>query len=249
MKILAPETEVAAWAASGERFEELATVMGTAASVILFVDGLHGIAGKAGKDTAENLAGMLKFALQSAEVRWLSAATEEEYKSASDSHPELDKIFRPLHVKPLDAAAALEVLKARKERLEKFHEVVLADEALQCAVELAESYSREKILPGKALELLDAAGAAAKVREGSAPLEIIESRKKLKFIVHRMDSAIGSHEFEKAKFYSEEERKERHNLAELWKKYGMENAPAPTVTRTDVEQLILKLNAYPYDRS
>ena len=250
MKILVPKTELlAAWEPSGERFEELATLMGTAASVILFVDGLHGVAGKAGKDTAENLAGMLKFALQSAKVRCLSAATEEEYKSASDNHPELDKIFRPLHVKPLDASAAIAVLKARKERLEKFHEIVFADEALQCAVELAESYLREKILPGKALELLDAAGAAAKVREGSAPLEIIESRKKLKFIVHRMDSAIGSHEFEKAKFYSEEERKELQNLAELRKKYGLEDAPAPTVTRTDVEQLILKLNAYPYDRS
>jgi ATP-dependent Clp protease ATP-binding subunit ClpC len=248
MKILVPETEVlAASAPSREQFEDLAKAMGTVANVILFVDQLHPIAEGTGKDAAEKLVGVLRFAMQSAEVRCIVAATEQEYKSASERYPDLDNIFRPLHVKPLGPAAALDVLKARKERLEKFHEVVFADEALQCAVEQADCYLKEKLLPGKALELLDAAGAAVKVREGSAPLEIIESRKKIKFIVHRMDSAIGSHEFEKAKFYSEEERKERLNLLELRKKYGLDDAIPPAVTRTDVEQAILKLNSYPYD--
>jgi len=64
--------------------------------------------------------------------------------------------------------------------------------------------------------------------------------------VTRMNNAIGNHEFEKAKFYSEGERSERNNLAELEKKYGVKAQAAPLVTCADVEQIITKWNKYPY---
>ena len=113
----------------------------------------------------------------------------------------------------------------------------------------ADSYLKERSLPGKALELLDAAAAAAKVRaeeNESVTEELRACRARLKLIVTRMNNAIGNHEFEKAKFYSEGERSERNNLAELEKKYGVKAQAAPLVTRADVEQIIAKWNKYPY---
>jgi len=151
-----------------------------------------------------------------------------------------------LHLKPLDAAGALAALRARKERLERFHEVNFSDEALECAVQRADSYLKDKLLPAKALELLDASGAAVKLRQGARPQEVTETMMKMKFIELRIESSIAAHEFEKVKLYQDEERKERENLATLQKKYGLENTAAGAVSLEDVEQIIAQWAAYPY---
>ena len=251
-RILAVSTEaLSARAPDREKFEDLAKALGAAANpsdLILFIDGLHEIVDASRKNAGQALRGVLQFALHEAEVRCIGATTEEEYKAACAIYPGLDKVFRPLHVKPLGVDGALAVLRARKQNLEHFHAVTFAEEALDCAVQRADSYLAEKLLPGKALELLDAAGAAVNARQEAEPIDISEARKKIAFITIRMDSAIQAHEFEKAKFYSEEERKERATLRELLKMHGPDDTVAATVTREDVEQIIAKWNAYPYSQ-
>ena len=248
IRVLALSAEVlAGWVPNREKLENLVNLPGavaSSASLILFIDGLHGKMGTAVKATGQEFAALLKLGLQETGVRYIGAATPEDYKEACAANPGLDRLFLPLHVKQLNAADTLAALRARKERLEGFHEVTFADDALECAVQRADAYLREKTLPGKALELLDAAGAMVTVKAGT-PDEIVECQKKIAFVSERLTSAIANHEFEKARFYSDEERKERVNLAELREKHGVENS-APVVTRDDVEQVIAKWNAYPY---
>ena len=250
MRVLAVSSEMlSAWTPTREKFEDLAQSLGTVGNslnLILFVDGLHGTAGTPGKPAGQNLAGVLKFAMQVAEVRCIGAASEKQYEAACASYPALEKVFQTLHVKPLDAAEALAALKARKERLEQFHQMKFADEALERAVQRADGYLADKMLPGKALELLDAAGAAVKLRADAEPEEMMEVRKKLVFIEQRLESSIENHEFEKARFYQNEGKKERENLAALRERYGLEAAPALTVGVEDVEQIIAKWAQYPY---
>ncbi len=250
MRVMSLSAEaLALLAPNRERFDDLTKLLETvakSANLILFVDGLRGPGEATRKIPGEGLVGVLKFAMQEAELQCIGATTEEDYKTVCAAYPALDKVFHPLHVKPLDAEGAMTVLLGRKERLEAFHEVAFADDALECAVQRADSYLKEKLLPGKALELLDAAGAAVKLRAGSEPNEIADVRKKLAFISERIEGAIANHEFEKAKFYAEEQRKENDNLRVLRKKHGLEDAPALTVGREDVEQIIAKWAAYPY---
>jgi ATP-dependent Clp protease ATP-binding subunit ClpC len=61
-----------------------------------------------------------------------------------------------------------------------------------------------------------------------------------------MESAIANHEFEKARFYSNEERKERENLRVLQEKYHLDDSAATTVSREDVEETIKRWEAYPF---
>jgi ATP-dependent Clp protease ATP-binding subunit ClpC len=250
MRVMALSADaLALLAPNRERFDDLTKLLETvakSANLILFVDGLRGPNEATKKIPGEGLAGLLKFAMQEAELQCIGATTEEEYKAVCAAYPALDKVFRRVHVKPLDAAGAMTVLRARKERLETFHEVSFAEDVLELAVQKADSYLKEKLLPGKALELLDAAGAAVKLRAGAEPAEIADVRKKIAFILERTQSAIANHEFEKARFYSEEEKKERANLAALRERYGLDDAPALTVGREDVEQIIAKWAAYPY---
>jgi ATP-dependent Clp protease ATP-binding subunit ClpC len=250
IRVLAISTEVlSAWTPGRERFEALAQLLGTVAkseNLILFVDGLPETAATRGNAPRQDLAGVLKFAMQEAEVRCIAAASERDYETACASYPGLEKVFQTLYVKQLDASGALAALNARKQQLEQFHEVTLAGEALECAVQRADVYLKEKMLPGKALELLDAASAAVKLRGGAEPNEIIDLKKKLSFIQHRLAIEIANHEFEKARFYQDEERKERENLAALRERHGLDAAPALTVGREDVEQIIAKWAQYPY---
>ena len=73
------------------------------------------------------------------------------------------------------------------------------------------------------------------------PQEVVEVHKRIRFIVQRTEAAIANHEFEKARFYSDEERKERDNLKSLREKYGLQNNPALNVGRKEIDKAVSKL--------
>ncbi len=179
-------------------------------------------------------------------VRCVVTSTPADYKECLRAAPWLKDGFRAVYVRSLGVEETLSVLKARKEVYEKFHEVSYSEEALVFAAQAADSYLPDRALPGKAFELLDAAAARVKMRQGALPDEVIEAQKRIRFIVHRMDSAIANHEFEKARFYSDEERKERENLRLLREKYSVDEAPSNEVGREDLEEVIARWSIYPF---
>src|SRR5450432_833192 len=106
-------------------------------------------------------------------------------------------------------------------------------------------YIPDRSLPDKAIDLIDEAGARVKLRQTSLPEEITEVQKRIKFIVHRMENAIANHEFEKARFYSDEERKERENLRALRDKYHLDDSTAGIVGREDIEDVVSRWTGVP----
>jgi ATP-dependent Clp protease ATP-binding subunit ClpC len=185
-------------------------------------------------------------ALLEGERQFIGTATPSEYKELIQAAPWAADCFRAVHVGPLDEETTLQVLSVRKHQYEKFHGVTYADEALDCAAHCGTRFLPESPLPAKALELIDAAGARVRLRHAPLPEEIIEVQKRLKFIDHRMDSSIANHEFEKARFYDDEKRKETFNLQSLREKYKTIDTPAAKVTREDVEEVIARSSEYPF---
>jgi ATP-dependent Clp protease ATP-binding subunit ClpC len=94
--------------------------------------------------------------------------------------------------------------------------------------------------------LIDEAGAAVALHAGARPEEVIDVEKRIKFIVHRMENAISNHEFEKARFYSDEERKERENLLQLRAKCNLE--ATHMVTLDDIENVVARWTGVPIDK-
>jgi len=84
-----------------------------------------------------------------------------------------------------------------------------------------------------------------KLRQTALPEEITEVQKRIKFIVHRMENAIANHEFEKARFYSDEERKERENLRALREKYHLDESSAGVVGKEDIEDVVSRWTGVP----
>ena len=114
------------------------------------------------------------------------------------------------------------------------------------AANSASRYLSHLVLPGKALELIDAAGARAKLRQSTQSPEVAEIEKRIRFIVHKRDASIANHEFEKARFYSEEERKERENLRVLQKNAGIVEPPVVVVAPQEIEEVIARWGEYPF---
>ena len=209
------------------------------ARAILFLDGVKDLQISSGRAIGSGAA--LRQALAFSKLQSIAVATLGEMDAAS----RIPECFRAVYVRPLDAEATLRVLQARKAGYERVHEVTYANDALELAVQASGRYLRDRPFPGKALELIDAAGARVKMRQVAPPAEIAEVLKRIKFIVQKTESAILNHEFEKARFYSDEERKERENLRVLREKYPVDEATS-VVTREDIEEVITRWADYPF---
>lgn len=250
-RILVFDVQRARESARGQSREELSLAMKTiaesAATAIFFIGELRSLLSPASEFFGlTNATGILKSSPLQGKVRCIATSTPSDYEACVRAAPWLDDSFHPIHVRPLNEEDTLKVLEAHKVRYEKLHEVSYADDALQLAVQSESRYFPERVLPGKALDLLDAAAARVKLRQGAQPAEIAELLRRIDFITRRFDSAIANHEFEKARFYSDEDKKERENLRVLRAKYAIEDAPSNVVRREDVEDVITRWSAYPF---
>ena len=132
---------------------------------------------------------------------------------------------------------SVKILYGIKDRYEKFHAVTYTDDGLEAAVYLSSRYIPDRFLPDKAIDLVDEAGSRVKLRQTTLPDELAEVQKRIKFIVHRMENAIANHEFEKARFYSDEERREREHLRALRERYHLDDSSTGVVAKEDIEDV------------
>jgi ATP-dependent Clp protease ATP-binding subunit ClpC len=219
-----------------------AELVGADAGTIFFFDELHALIAAAPAGGAHEITLLLKKALLEGEVRCIASATPEEYRVAQEKAPWLERCFIAVQVQPATEAHAIKILQASKERFEKFHGVQYEEDALAAAVAYSNRYIADRFLPDKAIDLIDDAGALVKMRREKAglPDELLQCEKRIRLIVHRMENAIASHEYEKARFYSAEEKKEREKLHELQQKYKAQNPHASTVTVEHVEEMLAR---------
>ncbi len=250
-RILVVEPEmIAAWARDRQELEGLARLIRTksaSSEVILFLDGLQGLVRPLPESGVPDASGLFRYAVSRGAVQCIAAESASAYQETIQAIPWLEESFRTVHVRPLDEIATMKVLRARKSRLEQFHGVEYADDALEFAAHSSGKYLPEKPLPAKALELLDAAGSLVKLRQAAAvPAEIKEIQRRIKFIVQKMEASIANHEFEKAKFYSVEEKKEREGLRTLRETHKIDDPVPGVVGLKDVEEVVVRWAAYPY---
>ncbi len=214
--------------------------------VILLVDEVQNLFASHSKAGAPDGTKIVERALLYNGIQCIGTLNATDYRDRTEAALWFGKYFRAVYVRALDQAATLRVLLARKNGLETFHQVTYTPEALEFAAHSSGSYLPERSFPAKALELLDAAGSLVKLRQAAPPAEVAEAEKRLKFIVHRLESAIANHEFEKARHYSDEERKERENLDVLRVKHHLSAPSAAVVGRDEIEQMISRWSGYPY---
>jgi ATP-dependent Clp protease ATP-binding subunit ClpA len=144
-------------------------------NAILFIDEIHTIVGagstSGGSMDASNL---LKPALANGEISCIGSTTHQEYRQHFEKDRALNRRFQKIDVKEPSADEALEILKGLKKTFEEHHQVKFTDAALKAAVDLSSKYVHAKLLPDKAIDVIDEAGAAAKL-QGLSNVTIDES--------------------------------------------------------------------------
>src|SRR5947207_1714697 len=225
----------------GQFEERLKTIMKElmeSQNSIVFIDELHTLVGAGSAEGSLDAANILKPALSRGEIQCIGATTPAEYRKSVEKDRSLERRFQAVKVPAPNEEEAVQVINGVRERYEKFHAVTYTDEALRYSVYLSNRYIPDRFLPDKAIDLIDEAGARVKLRQATVPEEVGEVQKRVKFITHRMETAIANHEFEKARFYSEEERKEKETLRGLRDRYKLDDATTGVVTREDIEEVV-----------
>ena len=141
-----------------QRITALVSETTAARNVILFIDELHNLIGQGtALGAAMDAANMLKPALVRGDFRVIGATTNEEYERWIVGDPALERRFQKVVVRELGPEEALQILQARRERLERHHNVLISEEALRSSISLTDTYVTDRMRPDKAIDALDEA--------------------------------------------------------------------------------------------
>jgi len=184
----------------------LAEVKASAGRILLFVDELHTVVGAGAAEGAMDAGNMLKPMLARGELHMIGATTVEEYRQRIEKDAALERRFQPVMVDEPSVEDAISILRGLRERLEVFHGVKIADNALVAAVTMSHRYISDRFLPDKAIDLADEACAVIRTEIDSMPAELDELTRR----VMRL-------EIEEAALAKEEDEPSRARLADLRK--------------------------------
>ncbi len=171
-----------------ERMRRLVRAVGEDPDVILFVDEMHNLIGQGtAMGAAMDAANMLKPALVRADIRVIGATTGAEYERWIKGDPALERRFQPVLVRELTADQTMEILRARRPRLEHHHAVAIEEDALQAALVLTDRFVTDRAQPDKAIDVLDEACAHAQAT-ATLPAElerIVRERRRVDAAIRR----------------------------------------------------------------
>ena len=208
-------------------------------NIILFVDEIHTIIGAGAAEGAIDASNILKPALSRGEIQLIGATTLEEYRKHIEKDAAFERRFQPVKVEEPDEQAAVEMLKALRDKYEMHHKVTISDNAIEAAVKLSSRYVSDRFLPDKAIDLIDEAASRLRLKTFSAPDNVAEMEEKLAEMEKEKEAAIKTEEFEKAA----EIKRAQDALRAQWKEAKKEwennhENQAQVVTREEVAEVV-----------
>jgi len=232
-----------------ERIKAVMDEIRRAKNVILFVDELHSLVGAGSAEGAMDAANILKPALSRGELQVVGATTLNEYRKFIEKDAALERRFQSVLVREPTPEEAIEILKGLRGRYEDHHHALFSEEAIVAAVELSSRYLQDRFLPDKAIDVIDEAGARARIGSMTRPTHVKEKEKAIATLLTKRNEAIKEEKFEDAAKLRDEERTLRAELeAELtaWRKTHSEKVVA--VTEDDVRLIVSKWTGVPLEK-
>src|SRR5579864_7110313 len=215
-------------------------------NIIVFIDELHTLVGARSAEGSLDAANILKPALSRGEIRCIGATTPAEYRKYIEKDRSLERRFQAVKVDPPTEAETVQVLAGIKERYESFHHVEYSAEALEAAVYQSSRYITDRFLPDKAIDLVDEAGARAKLREAQASAEMGEVNRSIRLALNELDSAVSERNLEKAWLYREQETQARENLQVVRERLDLKaGARRPVVGKAEIDEVVSKWTGVP----
>jgi ATP-dependent Clp protease ATP-binding subunit ClpC len=199
----------------GQFEERLKAVMNEIAQnkqIILFIDELHTLVGAGAAEGAIDASNMLKPALARGELQCVGASTLNEYRKYIEKDGALERRFQTVIVDPPSVDETVEILKGLRKKYEDHHKVTIPDTTLVLASKLSERYITDRFLPDKAIDVIDEAGARARLAAQAPPPEVAELKSQLEKVNGEKEAAVRDQNFERAASLRDKEREIQGNI-------------------------------------
>ena len=217
--------------------------------VIIFIDELHTLVGAGAAEGAIDASNILKPALSRGEMQCIGATTLDEYRKYIEKDAALERRFQTIMVEPPSVMQTVEILQGLRDKYEAHHRVVFKDEALAAAAKLSDRYISGRYLPDKAIDLIDEAGARARLNVLIVPPDIKKLEEKVENLRKEKEVLIKSQDFEKAAALRDQERQARQELEELNHQWAQaKDKMRPQVGEEEIARIVAQWTGIPIFR-
>ncbi|HEY2728268.1 MAG TPA: ATP-dependent Clp protease ATP-binding subunit, partial [Parafilimonas sp.] len=181
-----------------ERMKAIMNELEKNRDVILFIDEIHTIVGAGGASGSLDASNIFKPALSRGELQCIGASTLDEYRMYIEKDGALDRRFQKVMVDPPTVDETIQILNNIKPRYEDYHNVVYSDDAIDACVKLSDRYMTDRLLPDKAIDVLDEVGARVHLKNINVPQTILDLEKQIEEIKLEKNRVVKSQRFEEA---------------------------------------------------
>ena len=232
-----------------ERIKAVIDEVRNSGNVILFIDELHTIVGAGGSEGAMDAANIIKPALSRGELQCVGATTLNEYRKGIEKDSALERRFQSVIVDPPCVEDAIQILSGLRPAYEKHHRVKYTDEALREAVKLSNRYISDRFLPDKAIDVIDEAGAHARINDNPPLPNIAPLEDEIRRVVAEKDLAVENQQFEAAAASRDKERELRAAVDKVMQKWEEDcSLNCPVVDVPQISEIISKFTGIPLDQ-
>ncbi len=232
-----------------ERIKAVMDEIRRSKNVILFIDELHTIVGAGSAEGAMDASNIIKPALSRGEMQCVGATTLNEYRKYIEKDAALERRFQSVKVEAPSVDEAILILKGLKPKYEVHHKAKFTDSALEAAVKLSDRYLTGRFLPDKAIDVMDEAGARARISSMTRPPDVKHIEQEIEDIRAEKEAAIKSQDFEKAASLRDTEKQAKDKLENIlteWREQREEKEVV--VTDEDMMHIVSKWTGVPLNR-
>jgi len=232
-----------------ERMKAIMNELEKNRDVILFIDEIHTIVGAGGASGSLDASNIFKPALARGELQCIGASTLDEYRMYIEKDGALDRRFQKVLIEPPSVDETILILNNIKSKYEDFHNVNYGDDAIDACVKLSDRYMTDRLLPDKAIDVMDEVGARVHLKNINVPETIVELEKKIEEVKNEKNKVVKSQRFEEAASLRDTEKRlgEELEKAKVQWEEESKNKRYP-ITEENIAEVISMMTGIPVKR-
>ena len=195
-----------------ERMKAIMNELEKNRDVILFIDELHTIVGAGGASGSLDASNIFKPALARGELQCIGASTLDEYRMYIEKDGALDRRFQKVIVDPPSVEDTIQILNNIKSKYEDYHNVNYDKDAIDACVKLSDRYVTDRLLPDKAIDVMDEVGARVHLKNINVPQNIVDLEAKIEDVKNEKNKVVKSQKFEEAASLRDTEKRLQEEL-------------------------------------
>ena len=232
-----------------ERMKAIMNELEKNRDVILFIDEIHTIVGAGGASGSLDASNIFKPALARGELQCIGASTLDEYRMYIEKDGALDRRFQKVMVDPPSVEETMQILENIKSKYEDYHNVTYADEAIDACVKLSDRYITDRLLPDKAIDVMDEVGARVHLKNINVPQEILDLEKKIEDIKQEKNKVVKSQRFEEAASLRDNEKRLQEELEKAKNSWEEESKHKRyPISEEDIAEVVSMMTGIPVKR-